>query len=93
MTVRRLQPTWRFSRNERSGKLGAVHSRSASTHRMSGTGKSARAAPRMSITARIGVIITPRRPTPACRVLLVPDQSRSQAYAAHSAKGSWGGLD
>ena len=25
MTVRRLQPAWRFSRNELSGKPGAVH--------------------------------------------------------------------
>lgn len=25
MTVRRLQPAWRFSRNELSGESGAVH--------------------------------------------------------------------
>ena len=25
MTVRRLQPAWRFSRNELSGKPGAIH--------------------------------------------------------------------
>ena len=34
MTVRRLQPAWRCSRNEHSGKPGAVHATDLGVHQV-----------------------------------------------------------